>query len=225
MHIITFQVFSNEDTDPEGEALLFDTQLMVITLEDGKKVISGGQDGMLKWLKNNDLFLKYPNIVRKDKPTDREDSMIRLGLTGQPKHKIQDDDGNNLTISIPWSINNHGGLELTRYVGMIQPKLTPWVMVVDGDVAAFMNIKDFNKPHYGVTDYEGGGHNFWIPFMMAGGRSGVGYIIVLYLPDLQAGMVLDALKRKGDKEGVMTYINSTFPKSPLPEFEDRMVWM
>ena len=47
MHIITFQVFSNEDTDPEGEALLFDTQLMVITLEDGKKVTN------VKWIFTN----------------------------------------------------------------------------------------------------------------------------------------------------------------------------
>jgi hypothetical protein len=235
MYIITWKIYENieglspKNMDEIGDATLFDTNLMVLSLDGGKTVVSGGQDGMNKWLERNDMYLKYPNITKTDKPDDRQESLLRLGLTGQPKHKIQDDDGNNLTITIPWSINNQGGLELTRYVGTLSPQLKPWVAVVDGDVVAFMNIKDFNKPHYGVTDYEGGGHNFWIPFMMSGGRSNVGYIMVLYLPDLQAKMVLNALKKKDDKnvskDQVFSYVMRHFPKAALPEFKDRLDWM
>jgi len=232
MHIITWKIYENveglspQNVDEIGDATLFDTNLMVLSINGGKTVISGGQDGMNKWLERNDMKILYPTITTTEKPNDRQEALLRLGLTGQPKHKIQDDEGNNLTISIPWSINHQGLMELSRFVGFVKPELTPWVIVVDGDVAAFMHISDFKKPHYGVTDYEGGGHNFWIPFMMSGGRSHGGYIMVLYLPDLQAKMLLKGLKEKDEeKTKVFRYIMTNFPKAPLPEFKDRMDWM
>jgi len=237
LNIINWKIYgppSPHQGNEIGDATLFDTNLMVLSIQyghnatfDEKTIVSGGQDGMLKWLKRNELTLKYPQITTTDKPNDTQESLLRLGLTGQPKHKIQDGDGNNLTITIPWSINNHGIMELSKYVGFIKPELKPWVVVVDGDVAAFMHISDFKKPHHGVTDYDGGGHNFWIPFMMSGGRSHGGYIMVLYLPDLQSQMMVKALKSdvEEEKTKILTYIMANFPTGPLPEFEDRMEWM
>ena len=111
---------------------------------------------------------------------------------------------------------------------MLKPKIYNkiYVVVVDGDIAAFMTMEKFQNSAYGITDYQGGGHNFWIPFMMSGGRSGAGYIMTVDLPPLQAELFVDALKKqKGSKYSeIASYVFSHASMSPLPEFQDRMSW-
>ncbi len=69
MYIITWKIYENieglspKNMDEIGDATLFDTNLMVLSLDGGKTIVSGGQDGMNKWLERNDMYLKYPNIT------------------------------------------------------------------------------------------------------------------------------------------------------------------
>ena len=102
------------------------------------------------------------------------------------------------------------------------------MVVVDGSIVAFMPMEAFQDPRYGITDYEGGGHNFWIPFMMSGGRSGTGYIMTTEVPQLQANILLKALKNqtKGEKmQEILGYVLNNSPMAPLPEFQPRLEWM
>ena len=132
----------------------------------------------------------------------------------------------------PWSINDTGNLSMSRKLGTLQPDTKTYVLVVDGSVAAWMPMEAFKDPRYGITDYEGGGHNFWIPFMMTGGRSGSGYIMTTDVSPLQASILTLALKDKRDKtvrdkkrEEIMDYVFSNGGLKPLPEFEDRLKWV
>ena len=80
MYIITWEVCEDQGIDAiVGHAHLFDSALIVIALEDGKYIISGGQDGMTQYLKKNDLYLKNPKIEQtQGGPNDRQKSLIQL---------------------------------------------------------------------------------------------------------------------------------------------------
>lgn len=133
--------------------------------------------------------------------------------------------------SSAWAINFMINQDILKQFGHTPlPQTQPFVLVMDGGIAAFMSLGDFSKPHYGVTDYEGGGHNFWIPFMNAGGRSGTGQIIVMYLPKLIYKIALSALKQGGTKKSkagqrMWQELIDAYHWHPLPEFARRSMWI
>ena len=64
--------------------------------------------------------------------------------------------------------------------------------------------------------------------MMSGGRSGTGYIMTTEVPQLQANILLKALKNqtKGEKmQEILGYVLNNSPMAPLPEFQPRLEWM
>jgi len=127
-----------------------------------------------------------------------------------------------------WAINFRINSDILKQFGHTPlPQTQPFVLVMDGGIAAFMSLGDFSKSHYGITDYEGGGHNFWIPFMNAGGRSGTGQIIVMYLPKLIYKIALSTLKTKGGKDGERMWqeLIDAYYWHPLPEFARRSMWI
>ena len=237
MWINTFDV-QDAETKKCGEALLFDNALMVVEwtrlLKDGTPYVtmkSGGQDGIIKWLAKNKLQLFWKAITRTEVPN--ADQKMKLKMAMDSKLILVDlKDGSRLTKSelMPWAINELGHKTMTTKVGSLRPTETnrTYVTVVDGSIAAFMPMEAFQDPQYGITDYEGGGHNFWIPFMMSGGRTGTGYIMVSEVPQLQANILLKALKNqtKGEKmEEILAYVLNNAPMTPLPEFQSRLEWM
>ena len=237
MWINTFDV-QDAETKKCGEALLFDNALMVVEwnrlLKDGTPYItmkSGGQDGIIKWLAKNKLQLFWKAITRTEVPTADQKMKLKMAMDSKlPSIDLKD--GSRLTKSelMPWAINELGHKTMTMKVGTLRPKETnkTYVVVVDGSIAAFMPMEAFQDPQYGITDYEGGGHNFWIPFMMSGGRSGTGYIMTAELPQIQANILVKALNNqtKGDKmEEIINYVLHNSPMNPLPEFQSRLEWM
>ena len=131
MQIIKFEIYHAPMNVPGemanllwGSAVLFDTNLMVISNEheqetklearrvEGREtlptVMSGGQDGMLNYLKKHNLTLSSPIIKSSDQPEPKEVSLLQLALAGQPKQRMVDGNGNLINLSIPWSINNQG---------------------------------------------------------------------------------------------------------------------
>tara|TARA_R110001592_G_scaffold320742_1_gene598950 strand:+ start:6523 stop:7416 length:894 start_codon:yes stop_codon:yes gene_type:complete len=237
MWINTFDVQDSE-TRKVGEALLFDNALLIVEWtqlsNDGTPNItmkSGGQDGMTNWLAKNNLQLFWKAISKTEVPT--ADQKMKLRMAMDVKLSSMDlDDGRSLKVDLvmPWAINEKGHKTMTTKVGSLLPKETnrTYVVVVDGSIAAFMPMEAFKDPHYGITDYEGGGHNFWIPFMMSGGRTGTGYIMTAEVPQLQANILLKALKNQTkDKkmEEILAYVLNNALMSPLPEFQSRLEWM
>jgi len=242
MWINTFDIVQ-EPADTElthiGQAWLFDNALMIaeinVTGRDGTNFIifkSGGQDGVTQWLQKNDYQLSWKAIRRTEVPSEDEKIRIRMAMDSS-LGLIQFDDGrtiNKSDIMGPWAINEVGHRTMSKKLGTLRPKETnrTYVVVVDGSIAAFMPMEAFQDPHYGITDYEGGGHNFWIPFMMSGGRSGTGYIMTTQVPQLQANILLKALKNqtKGEKmQEILGYVLNNSPMAPLPEFHSRLDWM
>lgn len=231
MWINTFDIVGSTGIT-SGEALLFDNALMIAEVGDdiGMTFISGGQDGIVKWLDKNDLKLSWKSISRTEVPTASQKLKLRMAMD---KEKTVELDGGKLLkidLLMPWAINEVGHKTMTMKVGSLLPKETnkTYVVVVDGSIAAFMPMEAFQDPAYGITDYEGGGHNFWIPFMMSGGRSGTGYIMTTEVPQLQANILLKALKNqtKGEKmEQILAYVLNNSPMAPLPEFESRLKWL
>lgn len=231
MWINTFDIVGSTGIT-SGEALLFDNALMIAEVGDdiGMTFISGGQDGIVKWLDKNDLKLSWKSISRTEVPTASQKLKLRMAMD---KEKTVELDGGKLLkidLLMPWAINEVGHKTMTMKVGSLLPKETnkTYVVVVDGSIAAFMPMEAFQYPAYGITDYEGGGHNFWIPFMMSGGRSGTGYIMTTEVPQLQANILLKALKNqtKGEKmEEILAYVLNNSPMAPLPEFESRLKWL
>ena len=242
MWINTFDIVQ-EPADTElkhtGQAWLFDGALMIaeinVTGRDGTNFIifkSGGQDGVTKWLQKNDYQLSWKAIRRTEVPSGDEKIRIRMAMD-PGLGLIQFDDGrtiNKSDVMGPWAINEVGHRTMSKKLGTLQPKETnrTYVVVVDGSIVAFMPMEAFQDPRYGITDYEGGGHNFWIPFMMSGGRSGTGYIMTTEVPQLQANILLKALKNqtKGEKmQEILGYVLNNSPMAPLPEFQPRLEWM
>ena len=238
MWINTFDIVESTDPESAGEALLFDDALLIAELitdiDNGRATttfISGGQDGIVKWLEQYDLKLSWKSIARTEVPTPEQKLKLRMAMTGKER-SIELDGGNLLKIDLlmPWAINELGHKTMNQKLGTLRPKETnrTYVVVVDGNIAAFMPMEAFKDPQYGITDYEGGGHNFWIPFMMSGGRSGTGYIMTTEVPQLQANILLKALKNqtKGEKMNeIINYVLHTSPMTPLPEFQSRLEWM
>ena len=231
MWINTFDIVGSTGIT-SGEALLFDHALMIAEVGDdiGMTFISGGQDGIVKWLDKNDLKLSWKSISRTQVPTAEQKLKIRMAM--DKVTSVELDDGKLLKIELlmPWAINELGHKTMTTKVGPLRPKETnrTYVVVVDGNIAAFMPMEAFQGSQYGITDYEGGGHNFWIPFMMSGGRSGTGYIMVSEVPQLQANILLKALKNqtKGEKmQEILSYVLDNSLMAPLPEFQSRLNWM
>ena len=231
MWINTFDIVGSTGIT-SGEALLFDNALMIAEVGDdiGMTFISGGQDGIVKWLDKNDLTLSWKSISRTQVPTASQKLKLRMAM--DKEKSVELDGGKLLKIDLlmPWAINEVGHKTMTQKVGSLLPKETnkTYVVVVDGSIAAFMPMEAFQDPQYGITDYEGGGHNFWIPFMMSGGRSGTGYIMTTEVPQLQANILLKALKNqtKGEKmEEIINYVLHNSPMNPLPEFQSRLKWM
>lgn len=231
MWINTFDIVGSTGIT-SGEALLFDNALMIAEVGDdiGMTFISGGQDGIVKWLDKNDLKLSWKSISRTEVPTASQKLKLRMAM--DKEKSVELDGGKLLKIDLlmPWAINEVGHKTMTIKVGSLRPKETnrTYVVVVDGSIAAFMPMEAFQDPQYGITDYEGGGHNFWIPFMMTGGRSGTGYIMTAEVPQLQANILLKALKNqtKGEKmQEILAYVLNNAPMTPLPEFQPRLEWM
>ena len=245
MWINTFKIFTTGDAPAEvGNAYLFDTNFMVAEIlnliagGEGSDVIikSGGQDGIMRWLEKNNYTLEHRKIEQRSDMPDDVKIKLRMGLN-EPINVILDDGAEVSASGLqPWSINQpYSSMSLGKRIGQLTTSAMnePWVMVVDGDVAAFMSMNSWKSPVYGITDYQGGGHNFWIPFMMAGGRSGAGYVMVMDLPPLQARLAVDAMKGSGfigngskeEAELMKAYVFGSYNVRPLPEFQDRMEWV
>jgi len=222
-----------------GEVWLFDNALMIAEINvkgnDGTNYVifkSGGQDGMMKWLRQNNYELSWKSIKRTQVPSTDQKTKIRMAMDSK-LGLVDLGDGrflNKSDIMTHWAINEVGHKNMSSKIGALQPKETnrTYVVVVDGSIAAFMPMEAFQNPQYGITDYEGGGHNFWIPFMMSGGRSGTGYIMTTEVPQLQANILLKALKNqtKGDKmQEILGYVLNNSPMAPLPEFQPRLKWL
>ena len=247
MWINYFYVVRAEDGDgiEHGSATLFDRDLMIVEIRTDASEedpptkyitsIAGGQDGMVNWLKKNGYLLRWKAIKRIEAPRGKDLTAMKMALNMTMQEQSYDlEDGRVVKQKqlYPWSINDTGNLSMSRKLGTLQPDTKTYVLVVDGSVAAWMPMEAFKDPRYGITDYEGGGHNFWIPFMMSGGRSGSGYIMTTDVSPLQASILTLALKEKRDKtvrdkkrEEIMDYVFSNGGLKPLPEFEDRLNWV
>ena len=240
MWVNTFQIFTSGDAPAEvGNAYLFDTNFMVAEIlnliagGEGSDVIikSGGQDGLLRWLEKNNYTLEHRKIEQTTDLGNDVNIKLRMGLSKPINTTL--DDGAEISASglQPWSINQpYSSMSLGKKIGQLTTSAfnEPWVMVVDGDIAAFMSMDNWKNPAYGITDYQGGGHNFWIPFMMSGGRSGAGYVMLIDLPPLQARLAVDAMKGSySQKEAdlMKAYVFGSYNVRPLPEFQDRMEWV
>ena len=233
MWINTFKIFTTGDAPTEvGNAYLFDTNFMVAEILDktsGVLVKSGGQDGLLRWLEKNNYVLEHKKIEQTTDLGKDVNIKLRMGLS-EPITTTLDDGAVVQTSGLqPWSINQpYSSMSLGKKIGQLTTSAfnEPWVMVVDGDIAAFMSMDSWKNPAYGITDYQGGGHNFWIPFMMSGGRSGAGYVMLIDLPPLQARLAVDAMKGSGKEADLMkAYVFGSYNVRPLPEFQDRMEWV
>ena len=237
MWVNTFKILTNTDA-PEvvGNAYLFDTNFMVAEIlepyEDSDRSViikSGGQDGLLRWLEKNNYALEHKKIEQTTDLGKDVNIKLRMGLN-EPITATLDDGSVVQTSGLqPWSINQpYSSMSLGKKIGQLTTSAfnEPWVMVVDGDIAAFMSMDSWKNPAYGITDYQGGGHNFWIPFMMSGGRSGAGYVMIMDLPPLQARLAVDAMKGSGKEADLMkAYVFGSYNVRPLPEFQDRMEWV
>ena len=230
MWINTFDV-QDAETRKVGEALLFDNAFLVVEWTrkrtNGTPYVtmkSGGQDGMTNWLANNNLQLFWKAISRTEVPN--ADQKMKLKMAMDSKFS-----GDLSTIGImPWAINELGYKTMTTLLGSMQSKEynKTFVVVIDGGISAFMTMEAFQSSVSGITDYEGGGHNFWIPFMMSGGRSGTEYIMMVEIAPMQANIFIKALKNqtKGAKlEEIMDYVLGGSPMTPLPEFQTRINWI
>ena len=245
MWINYFWIVDDNDENPIecGSATLFDRDLMIVEINTDASeeqpptkyitTIAGGQDGMVNWLKKNDYRLQWKAIKRMDEPRGKDLTALKMALNLTMQEKSYDlEDGRVVRQKqlYPWSINDTGNLSMSRKLGSLQPDTKTYVLVVDGSVAAWMPMEAFKDPRYGITDYDGGGHNFWIPFMMSGGRSGSGYIMTTDVSPLQASILTLALKEKRDgsdkkRQEIMDYVFSNGGLKPLPEFEDRLKWV
>lgn len=245
MWINYFWIVDDNDENPieYGSATLFDRDLMIVEINTDASeeqpptkyitTIAGGQDGMVNWLKKNDYRLQWKAIKRMDEPRGKDLTALKMALNLTMQEKSYDlEDGRVVRQKqlYPWSINDTGNLSMSRKLGSLQPDTKTYVLVVDGSVAAWMPMEAFKDPRYGITDYDGGGHNFWIPFMMSGGRSGSGYIMTTDVSPLQASILTLALKEKRDgsdkkRQEIMDYVFSNGGLKPLPEFEDRLKWV
>ncbi len=249
MWINYFYIVDSDDENPieYGSATLFDSDLMIVEINTDASeeqpptkyitTIAGGQDGMVNWLKKNDYRLQWKAIKKMDAPRGKDLTALKMALNMTMQEKSYDlEDGRVVRQRqlYPWSINDTGNLSMSRKLGTLQPDTKTYVLVVDGSVAAWMPMEAFKDPRYGITDYDGGGHNFWIPFMMSGGRSGSGYIMTTDVSPLQASILTLALKEKRDapvgfshekREEIMDYVFSDGGLKPLPEFEDRLKWV
>ena len=178
MWVNTFKILTNTDA-PEvvGNAYLFDTNFMVAEIlepyEDSDRSViikSGGQDGLLRWLEKNNYALEHKKIEQTTDLGKDVNIKLRMGLN-EPITATLDDGSVVQTSGLqPWSINQpYSSMSLGKKIGQLTTSAfnEPWVMVVDGDIAAFMSMDSWKNPAYGITDYQGGGHNFWIPFMMS----------------------------------------------------------
>ena len=234
MWINIFDVTSINDPPLEnplvGEAWLFDNVYMLVEVKDSYgnvTVRSGGQDGVAHWLNKNGMKLSWKALKQGNPDSDLK---FKMQMAMGPPIKQELSGGIGLTVEPVnrWAINENSIKGLNQKIGMLKPKIYNkiYVVVVDGDIAAFMTMEKFQNSAYGITDYQGGGHNFWIPFMMSGGRSGAGYIMTVDLPPLQAELFVDALKKqKGSKYSeIASYVFSHASMSPLPEFQDRISW-
>ena len=240
MWVNTFKIFTSGDAPAEvGNAYLFDTNFMVAEILDktsGVLVKSGGQDGLLRWLEKNNYVLEHKKIEQTTDLGKDVNIKLRMGLS-EPITTTLDDGAVVQTSGLqPWSINQpYSSMSLGKKIGQLTTSAfnEPWVMVVDGDIAAFMSMDNWKNPAYGITDYQGGGHNFWIPFMMSGGRSGAGYVMVMDLPPLQASLAVSAMKGSGhigngskaEADLMKAYVFGSYNVRPLPEFQDRMEWV
>ncbi len=233
MWVNTFKIYDSGDAPAEvGNAYLFDTNFMVAEILDktsGVLIKSGGQDGLLRWLEKNNYGLEHKKIEQTMDLGKDVNIKLRMGLN-EPINTTLDDGAVVQTSGLqPWSINQpYSSMSLGKKIGQLTTSAfnEPWVMVVDGDIAAFMSMDSWKNPAYGITDYQGGGHNFWIPFMMSGGRSGAGYVMLIDLPPLQARLAVDAMNVSGDKADLMkAYVFGSYNVRPLPEFQDRMEWV
>ena len=240
MWVNTFKIFTSGDAPAEvGNAYLFDTNFMVAEIlnliagGEGSDVIikSGGQDGLLRWLEKNNYTLEHRKIEQTTDLGNDVNIKLRMGLSKPINTTL--DDGAEISASglQPWSINQpYSSMSLGKKIGQLTTSAfnEPWVMVVDGDIAAFMSMDNWKNPAYGITDYQGGGHNFWIPFMMSGGRSGAGYVMLIDLPPLQARLAVDAMKgsySQNEADLMKAYVFGSYNVRPLPEFQDRMEWV
>lgn len=231
MWINIFDVLNYGNQVLVGEAWLLDNAYMLVEVKDSKGNIivrSGGQDGMAHWLNKNAMKLSWKSLKQGNPDSDLK---FKLQMAMGPPLKQELSGGIGLTVEPVnrWAINENSIQGLNRKIGMLQPKIYNelYVIVVDGDISAVMPMSEFQNPAYGITDSTGGGHNFWIPFMMSGGRSGAGYIMTADLPPLQVELLLEALnKKRGQAFGklIMPFVFAHANMTPLPEFQDRMSW-
>jgi len=159
MWVNTFKIFDSGDAPAEvGNAYLFDTNFMVAEILDktsGVIIKSGGQDGLLRWLEKNNYALQHKKIEQTTDLGKDVNIKLRMGLN-EPITTTLDDGAVVQTSGLqPWSINQpYSSMSLGKKIGQLTTSAfnEPWVMVVDGDIAAFMSMDSWKNPAYGITD-------------------------------------------------------------------------
>jgi len=211
--------------------------------QDATEIISGGQEGMMKYLKNHGLRLnnerdpasrsKVGSITKLDVPKNQEEkdwfNMAFDSLSKGQSVSTNDSGYSGAAVTVvPWAINNHTRIDITDLLGKLEVTLKPWIIVVDsggGDISALMDINEFKIQQTKMNNAVSISH------MMEGGRSGAGYIMVILLPDLQADMLVEILDKTrrgammGEDSRMVKYIMNEYPIVPLPEFKKRHDWM
>jgi|TARA_R110000851_G_scaffold143945_2_gene282934 hypothetical protein len=249
MDIITWFIY-NSTWHRVGDATLFPNNHMILEIVDGEmqneglrgntvEIIAGGQEGMVKWLKNNDLRLNnrrdpaaksiVGTVEYTSELTKEQKEIINLAFGSLSQEALKDADGNEARVTVaPCAINNHTLTDINNLIGDIEPNMKPWIMIVDSgdaDISALLSVEDFKIQQTKMNN------SVSISYMMEGGRSGSGYIMAILLPDLQAEMLLVILntKRRGAMAGedskMQKYIMGNYPIMPLPEFRKRHDWM
>lgn len=247
-HVTTWYVVRDNTDDFEmwGRALLFENNHMILYKDwhnqDPTEIISGGQEGMMKYLKNHGLRLnnerdpssrsKVGSITKLDMPNQETKERFNMAFDSLSKgQSVSTNDsgysGAAITV-VPWTINNHTRIDITDLLGKLEVTLKPWIIVVDsggGDISALLDINEFKTQQTKMNN------SVSISHMMEGGRSGAGYIMVILLPDLQADMLVEILNKPrrgammGEDSKMVKYIMNEYPMVPLPEFKKRHDWM